>query len=77
MSYSQLLYLILFSHLGSQAAFHRVYEDPILQSRLPTATVEDKDVGENRAKEVHALLYMLCSITSSLIVLAISHAAQL
>ena len=45
------IYLYMYS--GSQAAFRRVYEEPILQSRMPTATTDEKDVGENRAKEVH------------------------
>ena len=46
--------------LGSQAAFHRVYEEPILQSRIPAATIEEKDVGENRARELFRLTSLFC-----------------
>lgn len=37
---------------GSHGAFRRVYEDPIVQSRQPTATAEEKEIGETRANEV-------------------------
>jgi len=37
---------------GSHATFQRVYEDPIVLSRQPTATPEEKEVGETRAHEV-------------------------
>ena len=38
--------------LGSHAAFQRVYEDPIVLSRQPAATPEEKEIGETRANEV-------------------------
>ena len=37
---------------GSHSAFKKVYEEPIVQSRQPNATTEEKDTGERRAEEV-------------------------
>ena len=37
---------------GTHAAFRRVYEEPIVQSRQPTATLEEREIGEMRANEV-------------------------
>ncbi|XP_070187722.1 DNA repair and recombination protein RAD54B-like isoform X2 [Littorina saxatilis] len=44
--------------LGSSAAFRRVYEDPILQSRQPGATKDIVDLGEERAAELSRLTRM-------------------
>ena len=41
-----------FIFIGSHAAFQRVYEDPIVLSRQPAATPEEKEIGETRANEV-------------------------
>lgn len=37
---------------GSQAAFQKVYEGPIVLARQPTATAEEREVGNARAEEV-------------------------
>ena len=41
-----------FTFIGSHAAFQRVYEDPIVLSRQPSASPEEKEIGETRANEV-------------------------
>ena len=41
--------------LGSASAFRKVYEEPIVASRLPTATPEEKVMGEARASQVEAI----------------------
>jgi len=38
--------------LGSASAFHKVYEEPIIASRQPTATTAEKVMGEARASQV-------------------------
>ena len=38
--------------LGSASAFHKVYEEPIIASRQPTATATEKVMGEARANQV-------------------------
>ncbi|KAM7311339.1 hypothetical protein ISCGN_008246, partial [Ixodes scapularis] len=38
--------------LGQPSSFRRVYEEPILQSRLPQATQEQKELGQARADEL-------------------------
>ena len=43
---------------GSSAAFHRVYEEPILTSRQPGATKEVVELGEERAAELSRLTRM-------------------
>lgn len=42
--------------IGSHAAFLRVYEGPILLSRQPGATPEEREMGRARAEEVIALM---------------------
>ena len=42
----------LLMHTGSYSAFKKVYEEPIVFSRQPAATGEEKDIGERRANEV-------------------------
>ena len=37
---------------GSRSAFHRVYEQPILAGKEPSATAEEKDIATRRADEV-------------------------
>ena len=37
---------------GSHSAFKKVYEEPIVLSRQPTATSEEKVIGYRRADEV-------------------------
>ena len=39
--------------IGSASAFRKVYEEPIVASRQPTATAEEKSIGEARANQVH------------------------
>ena len=39
-------------YTGSYSAFKKVYEEPIVQSRQPTATSHERDIGEARADEV-------------------------
>jgi len=43
------------SPVGSASAFHKVYEEPIVASRQPTATAEEKVMGEARASQVEVL----------------------
>ena len=38
---------------GSCGAFHRVYEQPIVAGKEPTATAEEKEISSKRADEVH------------------------
>ena len=57
---------------GSHSAFKKVYEEPIVQSRQPNATTEEKDTGERRAEEVssegvfywHPVIYWVFKLTS-------------
>ncbi|KAJ8353876.1 hypothetical protein SKAU_G00214430 [Synaphobranchus kaupii] len=41
--------------LGSSSAYRKVYEEPILRSRQPSATEEEKRLGEERAAELGRL----------------------
>jgi len=41
--------------VGTLAAFRRVYEDPILMSRQPTASSEERLLGQNRARELNRI----------------------
>ncbi|KAJ8290984.1 hypothetical protein GJAV_G00019950 [Gymnothorax javanicus] len=41
--------------LGSSSAYRKVYEEPILRSRQPTATEEERQLGEERAAELGRL----------------------
>ena len=38
--------------IGSRSAFHRVYEQPIMAGKEPSATAEEKDIASRRADEV-------------------------
>ncbi|PIK38731.1 putative DNA repair and recombination protein RAD54B [Apostichopus japonicus] len=40
------------SILGTSNSFHRLYEEPVLRSRQPDATEEEKKIGETRANEL-------------------------
>ncbi|CAH1802023.1 unnamed protein product [Owenia fusiformis] len=44
--------------LGSSSAFRRVYEDPIITSKQPRATSEEKEIGGQRAAELNRLTGM-------------------
>ena len=50
-----LLPIIFFVLLGNQSSFHKVYESPILQSKQPNCTSEEKRIGEERAKELNRI----------------------
>ncbi|XP_023233161.1 DNA repair and recombination protein RAD54B-like isoform X1 [Centruroides sculpturatus] len=41
--------------LGSPSQFHRIFEEPIIQSRQPNATAEAKCLGKDRAQELFSL----------------------
>ncbi|KPP60515.1 DNA repair and recombination protein RAD54B-like [Scleropages formosus] len=41
--------------LGSPSAYRKVYEEPIVRSRQPSATEEEKRLGEERAAELNCL----------------------
>ncbi|MFT7816245.1 DNA repair and recombination protein RAD54B isoform X1 [Arapaima gigas] len=41
--------------LGSSSAYRKVYEEPIVRSRQPSATEEEKRLGEERAAELNRL----------------------
>ncbi|RUS75526.1 hypothetical protein EGW08_016716 [Elysia chlorotica] len=44
--------------LGSSSAFRRVYEEPIVASRQPRASAEEKELGSERARELTRLTQM-------------------
>ncbi|GFR93736.1 DNA repair and recombination protein RAD54 [Elysia marginata] len=44
--------------LGSSAAFRRVYEEPIIASRQPRASSQEKELGKERASELTRLTQM-------------------
>ncbi|EDV23259.1 uncharacterized protein TRIADDRAFT_27976, partial [Trichoplax adhaerens] len=46
--------------LGSEAAFRRIYEDPIAKSRLPGCNKKEKNLGESRAIELSRLTKLFC-----------------
>uniref|UniRef100_A0A8C1X597 RAD54 homolog B n=1 Tax=Cyprinus carpio TaxID=7962 RepID=A0A8C1X597_CYPCA len=41
--------------LGTSAAYRKIYEEPILRSRQPTCTEEERCIGEERAAELFRL----------------------
>lgn len=41
--------------IGTLAAFGRVYEDPIVTSRQPTASSEERLLGQHRARELNRI----------------------
>ncbi|XP_025936794.1 DNA repair and recombination protein RAD54B isoform X4 [Apteryx rowi] len=41
--------------LGSLSTYRKIYEEPIVRSREPSATKEEKELGENRASELTRL----------------------
>ena len=48
---------------GSHTTFKKVYEEPIVLSQQPSATAEEKRLGENRANEVlnqQILYFIIC-----------------
>ena len=49
----------LLPYVGSASAFRKVYEEPIVASRQPTATAEEKSIGEARASQVHNKLFIV------------------
>jgi len=49
------LYHCLVISVGTLAAFRRVYEDPILMSRQPNASCEERLLGQNRARELNRI----------------------
>lgn len=66
--------LISYVTAGSANAFHKVYEEPIVVSRQPTATAEEKIMGEARANQVRSYIhtyiqYILCVCTYVCVVL--------
>ena len=48
-------YIISFSLPGTSAAFHKVYEQPIVASRQPSATKEEITLGNDRSSELSRL----------------------
>lgn len=46
--------------LGTSTAFKRVYETPILQSRLPNCTPDERRLGEARAAELQRITSLFC-----------------
>jgi len=49
--------------LGSASAFHKVYEEPIIASRQPTATAAEKVMGEARANQVISSIVVALEIS--------------
>ena len=47
-------FLLLYTYTGSQSAYRKIYEEPIVQSRQVEATEKEKEVGQKRAQEVSA-----------------------
>ena len=45
-------YTNYYMYIGSRAAFHRVYEQPIVNGKEPSATAEEKEIAARRADEV-------------------------
>ncbi|XP_043922491.1 DNA repair and recombination protein RAD54B [Protopterus annectens] len=41
--------------LGSSCTYRKIYEEPILRSRQPSSTMEEKELGEERAAELARL----------------------
>ena len=63
----------LFAILGSHSAFKKVYEEPVVQSRQPNATREEKDIGERRAEEVSKGVEVTCTFVYWNICMYCSH----
>ena len=57
-------------YAGSASAFRKVYEEPIIASRQPTATNEEKVMGEARASQVHMLFSMPLSICMCIVIMS-------
>lgn len=49
---------------GSESSFHRLYEEPVLRSRQPDATEEEKKIGKMRAEEVSIKSPTHCAFTN-------------
>lgn len=49
-----LLFCCYIHTTGSQSAYRKIYEEPIVQSRQVEATEKEKEVGQKRAQEVSA-----------------------
>ena len=49
------------STLGSQSAYRRIYEEPIVASRQVEATETEQEIGQRRAQEVtiHVIIYRI------------------
>ena len=50
--YNTLIILSLVYFAGTAAAFRKVYEEPIVASRQPSCSAEERELGECRATEV-------------------------
>ena len=48
------LYVMLL-YKGTSASFRKVYEEPILVSKQPSCTSEERRIGEERAQELNRL----------------------
>lgn len=48
--------LFFLPHLGTQASFRRLYEEPIVRGQQPDASGEEKLLGQTRANEVSKML---------------------
>lgn len=52
-----MIYFFFFlPHLGTQASFRRLYEEPIVRGQQPDASGEEKLLGQTRATEVSKML---------------------
>ena len=47
-------------HLGTQASFRRLYEEPIVRGQQPDASGEEKLLGQTRANEVSKNSVFVC-----------------
>ena len=48
----------MYVHVGSRGAFHRVYEQPIVVGKEPSATAEEKEIASRRADEVYSFFLL-------------------
>ena len=46
--------------LGTASVFRRIYEDPIVKSRQPDATKEERALGNSRATELSRMVALFC-----------------
>ena len=46
--------------LGTPTVFRRVYKDPIVKSKQPDATRDERELGEKRAQELSRLVALFC-----------------